>query len=158
MSELSQTVAHGFRGAFQDYLQRVQTLAAPLTEDQFWRKPYPYGNSFGHLVLHLTGNLSYYIGAQIAATGYVRDREREFTDSQPPSKEEALNRLADTVAMVVQTVEAQSEADWSAHYEAVGVNDLADRFSITLRCAAHFFHHLGQMLYLAREHARESAE
>ena len=154
MSELSQTVASGFRAAFQDYLQRVQTLAAPLTEEQFWRKPYPYGNSFGHLVLHLTGNLSYYIGAQIAATGYVRDREREFTDSQPPSKEEALNRLAAAVEMVVQTVEAQSETDWSAPYEAVGVNDLSDRFSITLRCAAHFFHHLGQLIYLTKEHSR----
>ena len=57
---------------------RIRELAAPLSNEQFWQKPYPYGNSFGHLVLHLTGNLNYYIGAQIANTGYVRDRPREF--------------------------------------------------------------------------------
>ena len=59
----------------------------PLSNEQFWRKPYPYGNSIGHLVLHMTGNLNYYIGARVAETGYVRDRDREFTDKQPPAKE-----------------------------------------------------------------------
>jgi len=37
----------------------------PLSNEQFWPKPYPYGNSIGHLVLHLTGNLNYYIGARV---------------------------------------------------------------------------------------------
>jgi hypothetical protein len=63
---------------------RIRELAAPLTDAQFWTKPFAFGNSFGHLVLHLTGNLNYYIGAQIAQTGYVRDRPREFTDANPP--------------------------------------------------------------------------
>ena len=35
-----------------------------LSEEQFWRNPFPYGNDIGHLVLHLTGNLNYYIGAK----------------------------------------------------------------------------------------------
>ena len=34
----------------------VRELAAPLSEEQFWSKPFPFGNSFGNLVLHLTGN------------------------------------------------------------------------------------------------------
>lgn len=154
MNELTHTVANGFSAAFQDFLKRVHTLAAPLSEEQFWRKPYPYGNSFGHLVLHLTGNLSHYIGAEIAHSGYVRDRDREFTDPQPPTKAEALQRLDAAVALVVQTVEAQTADDWSADYKAVGADNLNDRFSITLRCAAHLFHHIGQMIYLAKEHSR----
>jgi hypothetical protein len=154
MNELSETVSNGFNAAFEDYLKRVHTLAEPLTEEQFWRKPYPYGNSFGHLVLHLTGNLSHYIGAEIARTGYIRDRAREFSDPQPPAKAEALQRLDEAVALVVQTVSAQSAGDWSAPYNALGADGLNDRFSITLRCAAHMFHHVGQMIYLAKEHAR----
>jgi hypothetical protein len=51
-------------------------------------------------VLHLTGNLNYYIGAQIANTGYVRDRPREFNEPAPPSKEEALKRFDEAVMMV----------------------------------------------------------
>jgi len=70
--------------------RRIQELAEALSEDQFWKKPFPFGNSFGHLVLHLTGNLSYYIGAQIANSGYVRDRPREFADAAPPSQPEIV--------------------------------------------------------------------
>ena len=81
----------------------------PLNEDQFWRNPFSYGNSVGHLVLHLTGNLSYYIGAQIAGTGYVRNRDLEFCESRRPAKVEVLRRFDETIAMVVATIEAQSE-------------------------------------------------
>jgi hypothetical protein len=93
---------------------RVRELASPLSNAQFWQRPFCYGNSFGHLVLHLTGNLNYYIGAQIAKTGYLRDRPREFNDPNPPSKDEALKYFDDAVTMVLQTIHAQSPEDWSA--------------------------------------------
>src|ERR1700687_2416508 len=79
---------------------RVRELAVPLSNSQFWQKPFPYGNSFGHLVLHLTGNLNYYVRAPLAQSGYVRDRPREFNDPNPPSKEEALQLLDQAIAMV----------------------------------------------------------
>jgi len=129
---------------------RVRELAAPLSDAQFWQKPFPFGNSFGHLVLHLTGNLSYYIGAQIARTGYVRDRPREFNDPNPPSKEDALKRFDDAVTMVVATIRAQSQEDWSAGYTAVGAN-ARNRLDMVTQCAAHMQHHIGQMIYLGHE-------
>jgi hypothetical protein len=132
---------------------RVRELATPLSEAQFWRKPFPYGNSFGHLVLHLTGNLSYYIGAQIAQTGYFRDRPREFNDPNPPSKAEALRSFDDAVAMVQKTISAQSPDDWTKEYSGVGSN-CSNRLDMILQCAAHMQHHIGQMIYLTYEHAR----
>src|SRR2546430_779840 len=75
----------------------VKELAAPLSEEQFWCKPLEPGNSVGHLILHLTGNLSHFVGAQLGGTGYQRDREREFTETKPPSKGETLSRLDDAV-------------------------------------------------------------
>src|ERR1700758_2184497 len=122
MPELDATLTAVVADRYFANLARVRELAAPLTEKQFWTKPYPYGNSFGHLVLHLTGNLNYYIGAQIANTGYVRDRAREFTEPNPPSKDEALKRLSDSVAMVIETVHAQAPDDWSKAYSAVNTN------------------------------------
>lgn len=151
MESLSSTIAEGFVKHYEEFLGKIHQWAEPLTEEQFWTKPYPYGNSFGHLVLHLTGNLNYYIGAQIAGTGYVRDREREFTDAHPPSKTEALQKLDEAVAMVVQTLRAQSAEDWSQTYSAVGDANSGNRFNILLRCVAHLFHHIGQMIYLQRE-------
>ena len=43
--------------------------ARSVTAEQLWIKPFPFGNSIGHLVLHLTGNLNHYIGALVAGYG-----------------------------------------------------------------------------------------
>jgi hypothetical protein len=155
MNQLSDTVANGFIYCYRDFVRRVHALSEKLSEEQFWSKPYPYGNSFGHLTLHLIGNLNYYIGTEIAHTGYIRDREREFTEASPPPKEEVLGRLAEAVDLVVATLEAQTAETWSNEYSAVGAADrVGDRFSIFLSCAAHFHHHIGQMIYLEKEFSK----
>ena len=154
MPELDATLASVLADRYYTNLARVRELAAPLSEKQFWTKPFPYGNSFGHLVRHLTGNLNYYIGAQIANTGYVRDRAREFTEPNPPSKEEALKGLDHAVAMVIQIIRAQSSEDWSTPYSAVGTN-CSNRLDMVVQCAAHMQHHIGQMIYLGYELKRQ---
>jgi uncharacterized damage-inducible protein DinB len=151
MESLAVTIRDGFIRHHEELLGKVHHWAAPLTEEQFWTKPYSYGNSFGHLVLHLTGNLSYYIGTQIAETGYVRERDREFTDTNPPAKAEALRKLDEAVAMVVSTIRAQTDEDWAQPYSAIGDTGVGNRFNMILRCATHFYHHLGQMIYLHHE-------
>jgi hypothetical protein len=150
MLELTGTIASVLTDRYTQNAARLQKLAASLSDAQFWKKPFAYGNSFGHLVLHLTGNLNYYIGAQIAKTAYVRDRLREFNDPNPPSKDEALSLFDDAVKMVLKTVRAQSPEDWSAEYSGVGT-DAKTRLEIAVICAAHIQHHIGQMIYLGYE-------
>jgi hypothetical protein len=146
MSDLQPLLSIVLADRYIANLARVRELAAPLQETQFWTKPFSYGNSFGHLVLHLTGNLNYYIGAQIANTGYVRDRPREFTEPTPPSKEEVLKLLDQAVEMVIQTIRAQSSADWSKPYSGIGTN-CRNHLDMIVQCAAHMQHHIGQMIY-----------
>jgi hypothetical protein len=153
MTDLKSTIESGLAARYTKLAGVVRELAAPLSEEQFWAKPFPFGNSFGNLVLHLTGNLNYYIGAQIAGTGYVRDRPQEFADATQPSKEDVMNKFDDTVEMVVRTIRNQSAKDWSKEYTAVGV-DARDRFEVSLLCATHLHHHIGQMMYLGFELAR----
>ena len=150
MPELDVTLGAVLAGRYSANLARIRELAEPLSEKQFWAKPFPYGNSFGHLVLHLTGNLNYYIGAEIASTGYVRDREREFTESNPPAKEDALKQLDAAVAKVVETIRSQTSADWARAYSGRGTN-CGNRLDIVMHCAAHMQHHIGQMIYLTYE-------
>ena len=150
MADLKVTIASDLTARYKKLAGVVRELAAPLSDEQFWAKPFPFGNSFGHLVLHLTGNLNYFIGAQIAKTGYVRDRPREFNDPNPPSKEEALNRLDDAIAMVLATVRGQSAEDWFAEYSGVGAT-ARNRLDMIMQCAAHMQHHIGQMIYLGFE-------
>jgi uncharacterized damage-inducible protein DinB len=155
MADLKDTVAAGFEARFKKLAGAVRELAAPLSDEQFWQKPFPFGNSFAHLLLHLTGNLNYYIGAQIAQTGYVRDRPREFSETARPSKAETLNKFDDAIAVVLQTIRRQSPEDWSMPYTGAG-SDARDRFDIVLHCATHLHHHIGQMIYLGFELNRKS--
>jgi uncharacterized damage-inducible protein DinB len=155
MPHLQGTLSSTFTAHYTKHLARIRELAAPLDNTQFWQKPFGFGNSFGHLVLHLTGNLNYYIGAQIAQTGYVRDRPREFNDPNPPSKEQALKRLDDAVEMVLATISAQSEDDWPREYSGAGATT-ESRLDMVLQCAAHMQHHIGQMIYLGYEWKRQA--
>jgi hypothetical protein len=147
MSDLHLTLSSILANRYTANAARVRELAVPLTNPQFWQKPFSYGNSFGHLVLHLTGNLNYYIGAQIAQTGYIRDRPREFNDPNPPSKDITLSRFDDAVSMVLKTIHAQSPEDWSVEYSGAGT-DAKNRLDMVVQCAAHMQHHIGQMIYL----------
>ena len=151
MSSLSTTIATGFVNQYKDFRLRVHKLAEDLSEEQFWTKPHSYGNSFGNLVLHITGNLNYYVGAQIAQTGYIRQRDLEFTQIDVGQKQEVLRKLDEAVDMVVASIRDQTQSDWEQTFSAVGVDDVNNRFGIYLRCAVHFHHHIGQMIYIVKE-------
>ena len=156
MSELANTVASELAAYFENIAAKLHKWVDPLSDQQFWRNPYPYGNGIGHLLLHLTGNLNYYIGAQIAATGYVRNRDREFTEADRPSKEEVVRKFDDAIKLVVDTIRKQSPENWSAAYSAERSKE-KNRFAIVLSCAAHADHHIGQIIYLSAELTSQAA-
>ncbi len=147
MPDLKHTVASSLNARYEKVAGVLRDLANSISDEQFWAKPFPFGNSFGHLVLHLTGNLNYYIGAQIAESGYVRDRPLEFTEKSKPAKSVVMKNFDQAVAMVVKTITRQSEEDWSKAYQAVG-SDENTRLAIALVCASHLDHHAGQAIYL----------
>jgi hypothetical protein len=147
MAELNKTIASSLVTRYTKLGGVLRELAAPLSDEQFWTKPFPFGNSFGHLVLHLTGNLNYYIGGQIAGTGYVRDRPREFSENAHPSKQEVLKKFDEAIEMVLAAIQAQSAEDWSKEYAGVGA-DARSRFEMVQQCLTHLHHHIGQMMYL----------
>ena len=144
---LSSSLAHEFRERATDLHKWVD----PLSDGQFWRNPFSHGNSAGHLVLHLTGNLSYYVGACIADSGYLRNRDLEFTESRQPPKAEVLRKFDETIALVLTTLEQQSDADWTLPYSAERQPDATNRLAAFLRCAVHLDHHVGQIIFLSRE-------
>jgi len=151
VTDLNSAIARDFARYYQEAAQKIHALLQPLTDEQIWTRPYLYGNSIGNLILHLTGNLSYYIGTEIAGTGYVRNRPLEFADTVHHPKQELLARFDVAIATVTATLQQQNQGDWSAPYTAKGLEDCGDRFTAFLRCAAHISHHTGQMIYLVKE-------
>jgi uncharacterized damage-inducible protein DinB len=154
--DLASTLTADFASYYEYVAKQVHKWVDPLSQEQFWRNPYGYGNSVGHLILHLTGNLNYYIGARIAATGYVRNRDLEFTDPRQLPKAEVLEKFDRTIDMVATTIRKQKPEDWMAAYSAEREPEAKERFMIFLRCAAHAYHHVGQIIYLTKELTKES--
>lgn len=148
--ELSTLVSRRLAEEYETVRAKVHKQVDGLTDDQLWRRPFPYGNSVGHLLLHLTGNLSYYIGTQIAGTGYVRNRPLEFSDESRRTKGDVVGAFDAALEMVGKTLAAQGPEDWGRPYEAVGA-DVKDRLAIFVHCASHADHHTGQMIYLVKQ-------
>lgn len=151
MPDLAETIARDLVEYYE--MVRVQThrWVDPLSTEQIWRRPFGHGNTVGHLLLHLTGNLEYYIGARVAGSGYVRDRDREFTEPEPKPKEELLQAFDRTIDRVQETLRRQRGNDWLESYSAEREPEAQERFHIFLRCAGHAYHHVGQLVYLSRE-------
>ena len=153
---LTATVAADFTQFYREKVAKIHELLGPLSDDQVWIRPYPYGNSIGHLLLHLTGNLNYYIGTEIVKTGYVRDRPLEFADTTHHPKDHLLKDLEKAIALVESALHAQAENDWSAAFSGKGLDQAKDRFYVFLNCASHLGHHTGQIIYLCKELERQA--
>jgi uncharacterized damage-inducible protein DinB len=134
-------------GELEGLRDAVRSLAEPLGEEAFWKKPLDPGNSVGHLVLHLTGNLNHFVGGQLGGTGYVRDREREFTEAQPPPKAQALAGLDGAVATFRQVVEGLSADQLAAPHPETHLGPVLNAL---IHLVSHFALHRGQMSYIAR--------
>jgi uncharacterized damage-inducible protein DinB len=134
-------------GELEGQRDAIKAAAEPLSESAFWQKPIDPGNSFGHLVLHLTGNLNHFVGAQLGSSGYVRDREREFTETKLPTKAAALAGLDAAVATFRRVVEGLSaEALLAPHPEA----RFGKVVQALIHLVAHFALHRGQISYIVR--------
>ena len=151
MSELSESVGAAFASEYRNRAVELHKWVDPLSDEQFWRNPFSHGNSVGHLVLHLTGNLNYYVGARIAGTGYIRNRDLEFSETRMTPKADVLRKFDEVIATAIAAIETQTEADWTAPYTAEREPDSKNRVTQFLRCASHLYHHVGQIIYLSRE-------
>jgi uncharacterized damage-inducible protein DinB len=152
MSKIEPTIQSAIRDDFIRYYRhlatRVDRAARSIPVDKLWTNPYPYGNSIGHLVLHLTGNLNHYIGAGIAKSGYLRDRPREFSETNPPDPETLLANFHKAVEMVVETINHLDDQSWTA--TITDNPPIETNFGLVLVCAAHLNNHIGQLAYLVQ--------
>jgi hypothetical protein len=147
-SELADMARDELSTYFEHLAGRAESAVRSVPAESLWTKPFPFGNSIGHLVLHLTGNLNHYIGAGVAGSGYVRERDKEFTDDSRPSADELLSRFRDAVAMVVRTIRSQREEGLTAPVEHEP--PIRSRLGLFLVCASHMNNHIGQITYLVQ--------
>jgi len=124
-------------------------LEAYKNEQDMWQVPPGITNSAGNLAMHLAGNLLYFIGAQLGGTGYVRNRDAEFSRKDVPRKE-ILEQIEAASAAVERTLAKMSDKDLIRPYrQPVGSVELTTG-DFLIHLAAHFTYHLGQIDYHRR--------
>jgi uncharacterized damage-inducible protein DinB len=125
----------------------ILDAAKALTDAQLWKRPLTESNSVGHLMLHLTGNLNHFVGAQLGNTGYVRNREREFTDVAPPPRAAVERGLGEAVAIFERVVSGLTEQQLTATHPTEKFGTVV---STLVHLVAHFALHRGQITYIWR--------
>lgn len=118
-------------------------------EADLWRVDGEIANSAGNLTLHLAGNLRHFFGAVLGDTGYVRDRDREFSEVGV-SRADLLAGVDQAAADVIATLEKLTADDLARTYpiEVFGHPMTTEFFLVHL--ATHLNYHLGQINYHRR--------
>ena len=135
-----------FRRDLRCFIREVEAFPDDAT---LWRTLPGIRNSAGNLALHVAGNLRSFVGVVLGGTGYLRDREREFSQREG-SRAEVVAALEGAVLEVETGLKAVTETSQAAPFPMAvgGLQPVTGRFLVHL--ASHLAFHLGQAGYLRR--------
>ena len=133
----------------RDLNKLISELDLYKDESNLWKQEGLVSNSAGNLCLHLVGNLNHFIGATLGNTGYVRQRDLEFTNKNVPVSD-MKNQVKETITMVGKTLSKLTEADLQAEYRRNPFEDYMTTEYFLTHLALHLAYHLGQINYHRR--------
>jgi hypothetical protein len=144
------TLLETLRVMLQRELATVRrSIEAYPDEKSIWAVRPGLPNAGGTLALHLAGNLQHYFGALLGKTGYVRQRDLEFSRRDVPRKELLAGldaaKLAIDAGMKAVTTERLSET----YPEQLGGHTLTIG-EVIFDMESHLAFHLGQLDYHRR--------
>lgn len=124
-------------------------IAAYQDEANLWKTTGDIKNSAGNLCLHLIGNLNTYIGAELGNSGYIRNRELEFSLKDIP-KSELVVMIEQTIKTVDETLNQLKEEELQKEYEIKVFENKTTTGFFLIHLATHLGYHLGQINYHRR--------
>jgi len=133
----------------RDLLKLKEEVGLYSNEETLWIVREEISNSAGNLCLHLIGNLNHFIGAVLGHTGYVRNRENEFT-LRHTSRKDLLVMLDTTLAVVKNTLTQLNESDFQADFPVEKHGKIVKTDFMLMHLLTHFNYHLGQINYHRR--------
>jgi uncharacterized damage-inducible protein DinB len=135
---------------FDRDLQKLKDeVSAYPAESQLWILMPGISNSGGNLCLHLCGNLQHFIGAALGGTGYVRQRDLEFSRKDVP-RTDMLAEIERTRQVVATTLAQFPESDLLRDFPFPKHDTLVSAEHMLLHLYAHLNYHLGQINYHRR--------
>jgi hypothetical protein len=135
-------------------VRELQTFARELDlfpdDASVWKTAPGITNSAGNLALHVAGNLQHFVGAVLGGSGYVRNREVEFSRSSG-SRDEIKTELEAAMTAVKKVLPGLSADVLDKTYPASPVpgKEIVTALFLQQLCS-HASFHLGQAGYLRR--------
>ncbi|MBK8425866.1 MAG: DUF1572 family protein [Lewinellaceae bacterium] len=118
-------------------------------ENKLWVVQEGISNSAGNLCLHLLGNLNHFIGAILGHSGYVRQRDDEFSLKDIPLG--ILTAQIDaTIAVVQEALSGLLDTDLEGNYPEQKHGETVKMDFMLLHLLGHLSYHLGQINYHRR--------
>ncbi len=135
---------------FRRELMKLKTeIESYHQESNLWRIEKSIANSGGNLCLHLIGNLNTYIGATLGQSGYVRNRDAEFTLKNLP-REELLKKIEATVHVIDKVLPTITQEQLDKEYPMIVLKEPTSTEFFLVHLATHLTYHLGQINYHRR--------
>ncbi|MGN6436759.1 MAG: DinB family protein [Agriterribacter sp.] len=118
-------------------------------ENSIWKTEKQIPNSAGNLCLHLIGNLNTYIGREIGHSGYIRNREAEFSLKNVP-RARLLTHVKETIVTVENSLDTLSDDMLEMEFPVLVFKEKTSTGFLLMHLATHLSYHLGQINYHRR--------
>lgn len=133
----------------RDLLKLKQEVKAYSNEQNLWKVTHDISNSAGNLCLHLIGNLNHFIGETIGNSGYVRQRDLEFSLKNVP-RIELLIQIDDTIINIEAVLKHLTQDDMQKEYKRRVFEETMTTEYFLVHLTTHLAYHLGQINYHRR--------
>ena len=131
-------------------LNRLKTeISSYENEAALWHTEKEITNCAGNLCLHLVGNLNAFIGAVFGSTGYVRQRDLEFSQKNIPQVT-LIKMVDETIAMVDLALGKITEDQLEEEYPIKVLPQKMSNSFFLIYLTTHLNYHLGQINYHRR--------
>jgi uncharacterized damage-inducible protein DinB len=118
-------------------------------ESKIWHVEKGIANSAGNICLHLIGNLNTYIGAEYGKTGYIRQRDLEFSLKNIP-RTELLEKIDQTILVIEKALDAVTDEQLQGEYPILVFAEKTSTVYFLTHLTTHLTYHLGQINYHRR--------
>jgi len=123
---MSSTTGQDFARIMGRDLESLEREIGLYSDDEaLWTLAGEIKNSAGTLATHLVGNLEHFVGAVLGSTGYVRDRELEFSE-RGTGRSELQARIAACRERMVDVLSGLDAEAMSAPYPGKAPASLED--------------------------------
>ena len=133
----------------RDMRKLIEEVNLFKNEEDLWRTQGSVKNSSGNLALHIIGGLNHLIGATLAQTGYVRNRDEEFT-LKGCEKKELVAQIEELITIVKRTMNGLTQKQLDSEYPIFFDKPKTTTGYVLMQLLLHLNYHLGQINYLRR--------